>query len=57
MVNSRTEKGVGQYRVRWAGYTEFEDKWETIDLTDNGTEKLKELWQKFFRKTRDEREV
>ena len=57
IVNSRTVKGVEQYRVRWAGCTEFEDTWETIDHLDNCPDKLKELRQKFPRKPRDEREV
>ena len=30
IVNARTLKGVVQYRVRWAGCTEFEDTLETI---------------------------
>ena len=41
IVNSRTIKVVLQYRVRWAGCTEFEDTWETMDHLDNGTNKLK----------------
>ena len=41
IVNSRTRKGVVQYRVRWAGCTEFKDTWETIDHPDNCTDKLK----------------
>ena len=57
IVNSRTLKGVVQYRVRWVGCTEFEDTWETIDHLDNCPEKLKELRQKFHRKPRDEKEV
>ena len=31
IVNSRTVKGVVRYRLRWAGCTEFENTWETID--------------------------
>ena len=57
MINSRTMKGVVQYRVRWAGWTEFEVKWETIDHLDNCADKLKEFPQKFYRNPRDEREV
>ena len=57
IVNSRALKGVVQYRVRWAGCTEFEDTWETIDYLHNCTDKLKELRQKFHRKLPDQREV
>ena len=57
IVNSRILKGVVQYRVRWAGCTEFEDTWETIDQLDDCPDKLQELPQKFPRKPRDEREV
>ena len=57
IVNSRTVKGVVQYRVRWAGCMEFEDTWETIDHLYNCPDKLKEYRQKFLRKSRDEREV
>ena len=39
--NSRTVKGVVQYRVRWTGCTEFEDKWENIDHLINCADKLK----------------
>ena len=57
IVNYVTVKGVVQYRVRWAGCTEFEDTWETIDHVDNCAGKVKEFRQKFLRKLRDEREV
>ena len=57
IVNSRTVKGVVQYRVRWAGCTKFKDTWETIDHLDNCADKLQEFRQKFPRKPRDEREV
>ena len=55
--NSRTVKRVVQYRVRWAGCTEFEDTWETIDHLENCKDKLKDFRQKFHRKLRDEKEV
>ena len=57
IVNFSTMKAVAQYRVRWAGCTEFEDTWQTIDHPDNCTDKLKAFQQKFPRKPRDEREV
>ena len=57
IVNFSTVKGVVQYRVRWGGCTEFEDTRETIDHLYNCTDKLKELWQKFHRRRRDEQEV
>ena len=57
IVNSRTVKGVVQYRLRWAGCTEFENTWETIDHLYNCPVKLKEFRQKFGRKPRDEEEV
>ena len=57
IVNPRTCKGVVQYRVYWAGCTEFEDTWETVDHLNNCPAKLKELRQKFPRKLRDEREL
>ena len=57
MVNSRTVKGVVQYRVRWGGCIEFEDTWETIDYLDNCADKLKEFPQTFPKKLQDEREV
>ena len=41
IVNSKTCKGVVQYRVRWAGCTKFADTWETIDHLDNYADKLK----------------
>ena len=50
IINSRTVKGVVQYRVHWAGCMEFEDTWETIDHLDNCPDKLKEFRQKFHRK-------
>ena len=56
-ANSRTVEGVVQYRVRWAGCTEFEDTWETIDHLNNCPDKHKELRQKFPRKPRDEKQV
>ena len=57
IVNYRTRKGVVQYRVHWAGCTEFEDTWETIDHLYNCPDKLKEYQPKFLRKPRDKREV
>ena len=57
IINSRTLKGVVQYRVHWVGCTEFEDTWETIDHLDNCLEKHKEFRQKLPRKPRDEKEV
>ena len=57
IVNSRTGKGVVQYRVRCAGCTEFEDTWETIDHLDNCPDKVKEFRQKFHRNPREERDV
>ena len=41
MINSRILKGVVQYRVRWAGCTEFEDTWESIEHLDNCPDKRK----------------
>ena len=55
--NSGTVKGVVQYRVRWAGCTEFEETWKTIDHLDNCSDTRKELRQKFPRKPRDDEEV
>ena len=55
IVNSRTMKGVMQYRVHWVGCTGFEDTWETIGHLDNGPDKVKKFRQKFLRKPRDER--
>ena len=57
IVDSRTLKGVVQYRVRWAGCTEFEDTWDTIDHLDHSVDQLKEFRQKFSSKPRDERVV
>ena len=57
IVNYRTRKGGGQYRVRWAGCTEFKDTWETINHLYNCPDKVKEFLQNFLRKPRDEREV
>ena len=55
--NSRIVKGVLEYRVRWAGSTEVEDRWHTIDHTDNCPDTLKKFPQKFHRKPRDGIEV
>ena len=57
IINSRRLKGEVQYRVRWAGCSELEDTWETIDHLDNCSEKLAEFRRKFPRKPRDERDV
>ena len=57
IVNSRTRKGVVQYRLCWAGCMEFEDIWETRYHLYNCTGRLKELRQKFPRKPQDKREV
>ena len=57
IVNSRTLKGVVQHRLRWAGCTEFEDTWETIDHLNNCPCKLKKFRQTMYRKPRDEKEV
>ena len=57
IVNSRTVKGVVQYRVHWAGCTKFEDIWKTIDHLDNCPQTLKEVPQKFSREPQDEKEV
>ena len=57
IINSSTVKGVVQYRVRWAGCTQFEDPWETIDHLDTYPDKLNGFRQKFPRKPRDQREV
>ena len=57
IVNSRTVKGVLQYRVCCEDCIEFQDTWETIYHLDNCRDKLKELWQKFPRKPRDAKEV
>jgi len=43
IVNSRKIRGVVKYRVRWVGYTEFEDTWEMWDKLDNCPEKLREF--------------
>ena len=32
IIDSRKKKGVVKYRVRWVGYTEFEDTWEMLDM-------------------------
>ena len=49
ITNSRTVKGVVQYRVLWAGCTELEDTSETIDHLYNCSGKLREFRQKFTR--------
>ena len=54
---SRTLKGVVQYRLRWAGCTEFEDTRETIAHLDNCADKLQEFRQKFSRMPRHESKV
>ena len=48
--NSRTVKGLVQYRLRWVGCMEFENTWETIEHLENYADKLKELRKKFARK-------
>ena len=30
IVDARKNRGVVKYRVRWVGYTEFEDTWEVF---------------------------
>ena len=57
IVNSRTCKGVVEYRVRWVACTEFEDTLDTIHHLNNCPQMLKEFLQKFLRKQRDEKEV
>ena len=57
IVKSRRVKGVVQYRVRWTGCTELEDRCEMFQHLDNYPEKLQELRQKFPRKPRDERDI
>jgi len=57
IINSRKIRGVVKYRVRWVGYTEFEDTWETWDKLDNCPKKLREFRERHPNKPRDEREV
>ncbi|KAF8428821.1 hypothetical protein EV426DRAFT_677571 [Tirmania nivea] len=57
IVDSRKYRGVVKYRVRWVGYTEYEDTWETFDRLDNCPEKLTEYREKFPNKPRDTRDV
>ena len=40
IVNSRTLKGFVQYRMRWAGCTELEERWEIIDHLHKSADKL-----------------
>ena len=35
IIDSRKNRGVVKYRVRWVGYTKFEDTWETLNMLDN----------------------
>ena len=42
IVDSRKNRGVVKYRVRWVGYTEVEDTWETWDELANCSDKLQE---------------
>ena len=57
VINSRTVKGVVQYRVRWTGCTEFKDTWGIIDHLYNCPKMLKEFQQKFHGKSREAKEV
>ena len=57
IVNSRRVKRVVQYRVRWTGYTELEDTWETIQHLNNCAKKLQEFQERFPRKPQDEKDV
>ena len=57
IVNFSIVKGVVQYWVRWAGYTEYEYTWETIGHLYKCADKLLDFPQKFPRNLRDDREV
>ena len=57
IVNSRTVKGVVQYRMQWTGCTELVDTWETFAHLDNCSEKPQEFRKKFPTKPRDEIDV
>ena len=57
IIGSRKNRGVVKYRVRWVGYTEFEDTWETFDKLENCPLSVQEFSEKYPNKPRDEREV
>ena len=51
IVNSRRRRGIVEYRIRWDGYTEEDDTWETIDKL-SCPDKLREFHEKHPRKPR-----
>ena len=57
IIDSRKNREVVKYRVRWVGYTEFEDTWETFDKLENCPLRVQEFREKYPNKPRDEREV
>ena len=57
IIDSRKNSGVVKYRVRWVGYTEFEDTWKTFDTLKNFPLRVQEFRKKYCNKPRDEREV
>ena len=57
IIDSRKNRGVVKYRVRWVGYTQFEDTWETFDKLENCPLRVQEFREKHPNKPRDEREV
>jgi len=57
IIDSRKIRSVVKYRVRWVGYTEFEDTWETFDKLDNCPDRVKAFRERYPNKPRDIREV
>jgi len=57
IFDSRRNRAVVKYRVRWVGYTEFEDTWETLDMLDNCALKLQEFRERFPNKPHNPRSV
>ena len=49
--NSKSIKGVVQYRVQWTGCMGLENTWETLDQVDNGGKKLQEFQQNLPKKS------
>ena len=57
IIDSRRNRGVVNYRVRWVGYTQFKDTREMLDMLNNCPLKLQEFLERFPNKPHDLRNV
>ena len=53
IIDSKTNRGVVKYSMRWVRYPEFEDTWEMLYMLNNCLFKLQKFREKFTNKPHD----